>query len=77
MVRGREVLNDATAEDAQYTKLDEVAEIISNGDVVAGFICDMLPEETKTVLDGSDVIFLQAGLMFLSLPEYLLRREDR
>ena len=56
LVRGGEVLNDATVEDASYTGLDRVAKIISNGDAVAGTIYDMLPPEAKKALDGSDVI---------------------
>lgn len=56
LVRGSEVLNDATIEDAQYTGLDKVAEIIPNGDAIAGTIYDMLPQEAKRALDESDVI---------------------
>jgi len=56
MVRGGEVLNDATVEDACYVGLDTVAEIVSNGEAIAGTICEMLPEYAKEVLDNSDVI---------------------
>ena len=56
MVRGGEVLNDATVEDTRYVGLDTVAEIISNGEAIAGTICEMLPEYAKEVLDNSDVI---------------------
>lgn len=56
MVRGGEVLNDATAEDALYVHLDEVAHIVSNGNPVAGTIFEMLSEEAKTVMDEADVI---------------------
>lgn len=56
LVRGKEVLNDATEEDARYTGLDRVAKIVSNGDAVAGTIYDMLPRKAQTVLDGADVI---------------------
>ena len=56
MVRGKEVLNDATLEDASYVGLDQVAELVSNGDAVAGTIYDMLPEDAKKALDESDVI---------------------
>ncbi|MBQ3928817.1 MAG: 7-cyano-7-deazaguanine synthase, partial [Clostridia bacterium] len=34
-------------EDARYVGIDRVAEIISNGDAVAGTIYDMLPPEAK------------------------------
>ena len=56
MVRGGNVLNDATVEDAHYVGLDAVAQIISNGEAIAGTIYEMLPDEAKTVLDNSDVI---------------------
>ena len=56
MVRGGEVLNDATMEDAVYVGLDREAEIVENGAAVAGTIYGMLPEEAKRVLDTADVI---------------------
>ena len=40
LVRGGEVLNDATADDAAYVGLDNIAEIISNGDAIAGTVSD-------------------------------------
>ena len=56
MVRGGEVLNDATVKDAAYCGLDRVAEIISNGEAVAGTIDDLLSEEARQALDEADVI---------------------
>ena len=56
LVRGMEVLNDATVEDAHYVGIDRVAEVISNGDAIAGTIYDMMPLEAKKALDESDVI---------------------
>jgi hypothetical protein len=56
MVRGGSVLNDATAEDAEYVGLDAVAEIITNGEAIAGTVYEMLPEKAKKVLDTSDVV---------------------
>lgn len=56
LVRGKEVLNDATMEDASYAGLGEVADIISNGTAVAGTIYDMMPEEARNALDEADVI---------------------
>ncbi len=56
LVRGGEVLNDATLEDAQYTGLDKVAGIISNGDAIAGTVYDMLSPEARSAIDESDVI---------------------
>ena len=56
LVRGMEVLNDATVEDAHYVGIDRVAEVISNGDAIAGTIYDMMPAEAKKALDEADVI---------------------
>ena len=56
LVRGMEVLNDATVEDAHYVGIDRVAEVISNGDAIAGTIYEMMPGEAKKALDESDVI---------------------
>ncbi|MBO4878255.1 MAG: DUF89 family protein [Ruminococcus sp.] len=67
MVRGGDILNDATAEDAHYVGLDDVAEIISNGEAIAGTIYDMLPDEAKAVLDTSDVILAKGQGNFESM----------
>ena len=56
LVRGGEVLNDATAEDAGYVGLDDIAEIVSNGDAIAGTVYEMMPEAAKKALDEADVI---------------------
>ena len=56
LVRGGEVLNDATMDDAQYTGLDQVSSVIDNGEAVAGTIYDMMSPESKTILDSADVI---------------------
>lgn len=56
MVRGKEVLNDATMEDALYVGIDRVAEVVSNGNAVAGTVYDMLVEEAKKRMDIADVI---------------------
>lgn len=67
MVRGDNVLNDATAEDAKYVGLDAEAEIISNGEAVAGTIYEMLPDEAKNILDHSDVILAKGQGNYESL----------
>ena len=56
MVRGDEVLNDATAEDAVYTGIDRVAKVISNGNTVAGTVYSMMTEDAKEEIDTADVI---------------------
>ncbi|MBP5492953.1 MAG: DUF89 family protein [Clostridiales bacterium] len=56
LVRGKEVLNDATIEDAKTVGLDRVANVISNGLPIAGTVYTMLPDEAKQVFDQADVI---------------------
>lgn len=56
LVRGDDVLNDATLEDAEYTGMTRVAEVLGNGEAIAGTVYDMLSREAKEVLDGADVI---------------------
>ncbi len=56
MVRGGEVLNDATAEDAAYTGLDQVCRVVSNGKAIAGTVTGMLSAEGQAALDEADVI---------------------
>lgn len=56
LVRGGEVLNDVTEEDAHYVGVNEVAEVISNGQPIAGTVYEMLPEEARKAFDDADVI---------------------
>ncbi len=56
LVRGGEVLNDVTMEDAVYTGLDKVALVETNGVALAGTVYDMMPLGARRLLDESDVI---------------------
>lgn len=56
MVRGGEVLNDATLEDALYAGLDTCANIITNGLPLAGTVYEMLSDDAKHVIDESDIV---------------------
>ena len=67
MVRGDNVLNDATVEDARYVGLDTVAELISNGEAIAGTIYEMLPDNAKKALDYSNVILAKGQGNYESL----------
>ncbi|MCR5733106.1 MAG: ARMT1-like domain-containing protein, partial [Lachnospiraceae bacterium] len=67
LVRGKEVLNDATIDDARYTGLDKVADILSNGEAIAGTIYDMMPEDSKNALDEADVILAKGQGNYESL----------
>lgn len=67
LVRGSEVLNDATAEDAYYVSMDDVADIVSSGTSVAGTIYDMLTDEARTAIDRADVILAKGQGNYESL----------
>lgn len=67
LVRGQEVLNDVTPEDAVYAGICRVAEIISNGKAIAGTVYDMLPDEARRALDRVDVIFAKGQGNYESL----------
>lgn len=56
MVRGGEVLNDATVEDAHQAGTDGVAKIVGCGAAIAGVEYGMLSEEAKAVFDTADLI---------------------
>ena len=56
LVRGQEVLNDAIEEDASYTGMDQLAEILSNGLPLAGTVYERLPEKAREAMDRADVI---------------------
>ena len=67
LVRGGEVLNDATVEDAGYTGLDKVADIISNGEAIAGTVYNMMPQDARNALDEADVILAKGQGNYESL----------
>lgn len=67
MVRGGEVLNDATLEDARYVGIDKYAELISNGAPIAGTVYSMLPDGAKNALDTADVILAKGQGNYESL----------
>lgn len=56
MVRGGEVLNDATIEDATYVGLDLVADVVTSGLPIAGTVYDLLSDEAREAMDEADVI---------------------
>lgn len=67
MVRGEEVLNDVTMEDARETGLCAVAKVVSNGNGVGGTVEDMLTEEARQVLDQADIILAKGQANFETL----------
>ncbi len=56
MVRGADVLNDATREDAEYVGIDKGVKLIDNGNSVAGTVYGILSDEAKKAVDHADII---------------------
>jgi len=56
LVRGAEVINDATMEDAVQVGLTDMVRVIPNGSDIAGTWMEELSEEAKAVLEDADVI---------------------
>ena len=67
MVRGEEVLNDATMEDAEAVGLCGVAKVISNGTGIGGTVEKMLSDEARTVLEQADIILSKGQANFETL----------
>ncbi len=67
MVRGGEVLNDASSEDAEYIGIDKYARVITNGAAVSGTIYDMLSDNARRALDNSDVVLAKGQGNYESL----------
>ena len=56
MVRGAEVVNDATMEDAKQVGICDLVKVMPNGSDIAGTWMEEISEEAKNVLDEADVI---------------------
>lgn len=56
MVRGVNVLNDASMEDAKLIGLTEVTRVIGNGNDIPGTRIEMLSAEAKKAVDEADLI---------------------
>ena len=57
VVRGGETVNDVTEEDAGEVAMSETAEVLSNGDDIAGNDLERVSQETRDRLLSADVIF--------------------
>ena len=56
MVRGAEVINDATIEDAIQVGMCDIAKVIPNGSDIAGTWVEEISDEAKAALDEADMI---------------------
>ena len=67
MVRGGQVMNDATREDAAETKIDKIADVIDSGSNIAGISLEDIKEEAKEILDNADLIIAKGQGNFETL----------
>lgn len=67
LVKGSPVLNDAAMEDAMEIGLDKVAEVIDNGNGIAGTWLPELSDKAREIMDAADVIISKGQANFETL----------
>ena len=67
MVRGGEIVNDATLEDAIYAGVDRLATLLTNGAPLAGTVRSLLEEASAQILEEADVILAKGQGNYESL----------
>lgn len=56
IVRGKNVLNDATEDDAEQVGLYDIADVTNNGTAIAGTCLDRISEDARNKINNADVI---------------------
>lgn len=64
MVRGDDVLNDATRDDAEQVGLAEVATVMDNGSDVAGTWLEDISDEARQTIENADLILAKGQANF-------------
>ena len=67
IVRGGDVSNDATMDDAEQVRLHEAAKVMHNGTAVAGTWLEGISEEARQEIDSADVIISKGQANFETL----------
>lgn len=67
MVRGNDVLNDVTMEDARQVGLNQICEVITNDYPMAGIDLNHIQPQTRHILESADVILSKGQGNFESL----------
>lgn len=70
MVRGEDVLNDATMEDALFCGMTEEAAVIPNGNGVAGTVWELLSPQARQVMENADLVLSKGQGNYESLSGY-------
>ena len=75
VVKGKPILNDATMEDAENLKINEVAKVITTGSDIVGIILEECSEEFLKEFEQADLIIAKGMGNFESLTEYDLNHK--
>ena len=67
LVRGGDVLNDATLDDALQVGLDKVASVIPNGTRIAGTVPEEMSKEAREAYENADILISKGQGNFESL----------
>ena len=67
IVRGKDVLNDATEDDAEQVGLYDIADVTNNGTAIAGTCLDRISEDARNKIDNADVIIAKGQGNFETL----------
>lgn len=70
VVRGTEILNDATMEDAIQVGLTDVVDVIGNGSNMPGTCLQYISDEARSIIDEADVILSKGQGNFETLQGY-------
>ena len=67
IVRGKDVLNDATEDDAEQVGLYDIADVTNNGTAIAGTCLDKISEDARNKINNADVIIAKGQGNFETL----------
>lgn len=67
IVRGKDVLNDATEDDAEQVGLYDIADVTNNGTAIAGTCLDRISEDARNKINNADVIIAKGQGNFETL----------
>lgn len=67
VVRGYDVVNDATIQDAEQIGLSKIVNVIGNGSDIGGTCLEELSEEARQIIDSADVIIAKGQGNFETL----------
>ena len=70
IVRGTDILNDVTEQDAEYVGIDQIANVISNGSNIAGTIYELISDEAKETIDLAEIILAKGQGNYESLSRH-------